>query len=220
MRRVLIAAIAALAVAGCEREAPDKRTVGDEPVVTPSASPKRSIEASFDCGRANGQAQELVCADANLAAMDREVTRLAGLAAEPAAQADWAQQRDNCWRSDELRHCVMAAAMLKIHSLRQGSAAAREGDGLSLGPVAYSCKGIAGPVLATFVNSDPGAVALEWGRQAIAIDHVTAASGAKYDGRWNGQSYGFWTKGKEATFTVAGKGDLQCVKQAVTKPSG
>lgn len=213
MRLIITLAAAAAALAGCERKAPDNQTAENKPAATPPAAAKRAVEASFDCGRANGQAQELVCADANLAAMDREVARLAGLAMEPAGQADWAQQRDQCWKSDELRHCVMAAAMLQIHRLRQGSEAARAAEGLSVGPVAFSCKGLAGPVLATFVNSDPGAVALEWGGQAIAIDHVTAASGAKYDGRWNGQQYGFWAKGKEATLTVAGKGDLPCVER-------
>lgn len=212
MRLIFTLAAAAVALTGCEREMPDNRVTENKPVVTTPAVNERAIKASFDCNRANGQAQELVCADANLAAMDREVARLAGLAVEPAALADWAQQRDDCWKSDELRPCVMAAAMLQIHRLRQGSETARESDGLSVGPVAFSCKGIAGPVLATFVNSDPGAVALEWGAEAIAIDHVTAASGARYDGRWNGQQFGFWTKGREATFTVAGKGDLQCVE--------
>ena len=213
--RPFLVTIAALAMIGCDRETPDNnRAAQDKPSATPAVSAKRTIEASFDCGRANGQAQELVCADANLAAMDREVARLSGLAMEPAGQADWAQQRDQCWKSDELRECVMAAAMLQIHRLRQGSEAARAGEGLSVGPVAFSCKGIAGPVLATFVNSDPGAVALEWGGQAIAVDHVIAASGAKYEGRWNGEQYGFWTKGNEATLTVPGKGDLACVEAA------
>lgn len=212
MRLIITFAATAMALAACNRDVPDNRTAENEAVAPSTAAAKRAIEASFDCGRANGQAQELVCADANLAAMDREVARLAGLALEPAALADWAQQRDDCWKSDELRQCVMAAAMLKIHGLRQGSDVARQSEGLSVGPVAYTCKGIAGPVLATFVNSEPGAVALEWGGQSIAIDHVIAASGAKYDGRWNGQQFGFWTKGQEATLTVAGKGDLQCVE--------
>ena len=210
MHLIFILATSAVALAGCNRQAPENEAAEAKPDVVAPNAPERTIQASFDCGRANGQAQELVCGDANLAAMDREVARLAGLAAEPAAQADWAQQRDGCWKADELRHCVMAAAMLKIHELRKGSEMARGGDGLSVGPVAYSCRGIAGPVLATFVNSDPGAATIEWGGQAIAIDHATTASGARYDGRWNGQSYAFWTKGKEATLTVPGKGDLQC----------
>ena len=81
---------------------------------------------------------------------------------------------------------------------------------MSIGPVAFTCKGLAGPVLATFVNSDPGALALEWGGQAIAIDQVQSGSGARYDGRWDGENYAFWNKGRGATFTVPGKGDLQC----------
>lgn len=211
MRLIFTLAAAVVVLAGCNRQAPENGVAEAKPGgALPDAS-ERAIQASFDCGRANGQAQELVCGDANLAAMDREVARLAGLAAEPAAQADWAQQRDSCWKADELRHCVMAAAMLKIHALRQGSEMARGGgEGLSVGPVAYSCRGIEGPVLATFVNSDPGAATLEWGGQAIAIDQATTASGARYDGRWNGESYAFWTKGREATLTVPGKGDLQC----------
>jgi len=210
MRLIFTFAATAAALAGCNRDAPENGAAETRPATTAPNVPERAIQASFDCGRANGQAQELVCGDANLAAMDREVARLAGLAAEPAAQADWAQQRDGCWKADELRQCVMASAVLKIHALRQGSEAARGSDGLSVGPVAYSCRGIQGPVLATFVNSDPGAAALEWGGEAIAIDHATTASGARYDGRWNGQSYAFWTKDKEATLTVPGKGDLQC----------
>jgi len=208
----LIFAFAALAAVlpGCDRQASGNEAAEAKPDVAAPNATERAIQASFDCGRANGQAQELVCGDTNLAAMDREVARLAGLAAEPAAQADWAQQRDGCWKADELRHCVMAAAMLKIHQLRQGSEMARGGEGLSVGPVAYACRGIAGPVLATFVNSDPGAATLEWGGQVIAIDQATTASGARYDGRWNGQSYAFWTKGEEATLSVPGKGDLQC----------
>lgn len=215
MRRIItFAAVAALA--GCNREAPDNQVTQNSPAATAPASPDRAITASFDCDRARGQAQELVCGDAGLAAMDREVARLSGQAIEPAAQAEWVQQRDTCDKADELRQCVMAAAVLKIHRLRQGSEAARAGDGLSIGPVAYSCNGVAGTMSATFVNSEPGAVALEWGDQAIAIDQVVAASGARYEGRWNGQAYGFWSKGKEATLTIPGKGDLQCVETSAS----
>ena len=210
MRLIITFAAACIVLAGCDAAPADNVKTNAKPAAATPTTTKRAITASFDCGRARGQAQELVCGDAGLAAMDREVARLSGLAMEPAAQADWEQQRDTCDKADELRQCVMAAAMLKIHRLRQGSEAARAGEQLSVGPVTYSCQGFAGPILATFVTGSVGAVALEWGEQAIAIDQVNAASGAKYEGRWNGQPYGFWSKGKEATFTVAGKGDLQC----------
>ena len=188
----------------------------EEAAAATAAKPARSITASFDCDRARGQAQELVCGDAGLAAMDREVSRLSALAVEPASQAEWVQQRDTCDKADELRQCVMAAAMLKIHRLRQGSEAARASDGLSVGPVVFNCRGLDGPVVATFVNAQPGAVTLEWGGQAIAIEQVDAASGAHYEGRWNGQPYSFWNKGREATFTVPGKGDLPCIEASNT----
>lgn len=212
MRPILLMT-AALALAGCERSEP----VGNGGAKAPgpsAAKTERAITASFDCDRAMGQAQELICGDPNLAAMDREIARLSALAMEPAAQAEWVQQREGCDKADELRHCVMAAAMLKIHRLRHGSEAARARDGLSVGPVAYRCTGLDAPLLATFVNSDPGAVALEWGGQAIAIDRAAAASGARYDGRWDGEAYGFWSKGKEATLTIPGNGDFQCVETA------
>lgn len=214
MRLFITFAAAATMLAACDTAPADNVAAADGPVVATPTAPDRAINASFDCGRAKGQAQELVCGDPGLAAMDREVARLAKLAVEPAAAADWALKRDDCWKSDELRQCVMAAAMLEIHRLRKGSDIARTGEGLSVGPVAFACKGISGPVLATFVNSDPGAVTLEWGGQGIAIDQVTTASGARYDGRWDGRPISFWNKGDEATLTVAGKGDLQCVEQA------
>ncbi len=201
---------AALLLAGCEASAPDNQPAANAATDegTAAASASRTIIASFDCNRANGQAQELICADANLAAMDREAARLGG--GDPAGQAAWARERDDCWRSDELRQCVMASTALRIHGLRQDRNAGA--DGISAGPAHYACTGISGPLLATFVNSDPGAVVLEWGGQAIAIDRVPTASGTRYDGRWNGQSYAFWDKGEEATLTVPGKGDLRCVE--------
>lgn len=211
MRLILLASIAPLTLLGCEGEPSDNRAAGSAPVARPAAG-ERTVTTSFDCDRANGQAQEMLCGDAGLAAMDREVARLAGLAAEPAGQADYESQRDNCWKADELRHCVMSNAMLEIHRLRRGSDAARVGQGPSAGPVAFSCPGIAGPVLATFVDGEAKAAALEWGGRQIAIEQTTAASGASYEGRWEGQQYGFRTEGEEASFTVAGKGDLRCTK--------
>lgn len=215
MRLILIVSVAALALAACDRDAPDNRQTAKTALPAAQAKPDRAIIASFDCDRARGQAQELICADANLAAMDREVARLAVLAAEPAAAADYALQRDNCGKADELRQCVMAASALKIHTLRQGSEVARSKDaeGISIGPIRYRCKAGAAPFAATFINSDPGAVAIDVDGQAIALDHDIAASGARYEGRWDGRQWTFWTKGKEATLTVPGKGDLICVEQ-------
>jgi membrane-bound inhibitor of C-type lysozyme len=98
--------------------------------------------------------------------------------------------------------------------LRQAAPSREPGDGISIGPIAYRCKGIDGPVSATFINSDPGAAAIEWGGEGRALDHVVSADGGKYEGRWEGQFLTFWTKGREATLTIPGKGDLKCSEAA------
>lgn len=214
--RILILLFSAMALAGCDQQPPASRP-SNEQSAAPMPKHQRAITASFDCDRARGQAQELICGDASLAAMDREVARLAALAVDPASQSDWQQQRDRCDKADELRQCVMASAMLKIHQLRKVSKTVPGGEGPSIGPVAFTCGGLAGSINATFFNSNPGAVAIEWGGQAIAIDQAMSGSGARYEGRWEGQPYVFWNKGRQATFTVPGKGDLQCVEAS---PSG
>ena len=205
MRGILMVAVAALALAGCEQKAADNRAAVPVPV-QPTA--KRAIVASFDCGHASGQAQELICADANLAAMDREAARLG--ASDPAGQAAWAADRDACGKADELRLCVMANAALRIHHLR--ISAPDEAAGISVGPVNFRCEGMDAPLAVTFINSDPGAAVVESNGQAVALDRAEAASGARYVGRWNGEEYGFWEHGGEATLDVPGKPTMTCTK--------
>lgn len=212
MRLVLMWIAATAALAGCNRPPEQNQSVAPAATRTAPSPTLGRIEASFDCSRARGQAQELICGDSNLAAMDREAARLA--AADPAGQAAWSKQRDDCWKADELRQCVFASTALRIHQLRETVPALQPGDGISIGPVAYRCKGIAEPVTTTFINSDPGAVALEWGGAGRALDHVVSADGGKYEGRWEGQVLTFWTKGHDATLTLPNKGDLSCSEVA------
>lgn len=208
MRRIVMAAVAVIAFAGCERKATDNHVVA-KPATAPVEPPAgRKIAASFDCDHARGQAQELVCADANLAAMDREAARLG--ASDPAGQATWASERDACGKADELRQCVMANSALRIHHLR--SVTPGGASGISVGPVSYRCKKLAKAVEVTFINSDPGAVAIATNGQTVALDHVQAASGAHYAGRWNGEDWSFWEHGGEATLAVPGKPAMSCTK--------
>jgi uncharacterized protein len=232
MMRTLLTAMTILALAGCDRsEAPaTNEAIDTSAKEAPSKPVDRPNRPSFDCARADGQAQELVCTDASLAAMDREVDRLFRLTIADTAlddarrnewvatQRGWIKGRDDCWKADELRQCVMTAYAERIHRLRQGSQPARAAvpQALSTGPFAYTCKGLDAAVGATFVNADPGAVFLEWGLNvAVALDQVTAASGAKYEGRVNGATWTFWTKGNEAILTMPGQGDLACRQDAI-----
>ena len=208
MRGILMVAVAGMALSACEQKAADNK-VAAKPGAPPAAtSAARTITASFDCDAARGQAQELICADANLAAMDREAARLG--AADAAGQAAWAKERDACGKADELRLCVMANAALRIHHLR--SVTPGDAAGISVGPVGFACKGLGKPLAVTFINSDPGAVAVESNGQTVALDRAEAASGARYVGRWNGEEWNFWEHGGEATLTVPGKAEMTCTK--------
>lgn len=208
MRGILIVSVATLALTACEQKAADNRVAANAGAPAVEASTGRTITASFDCNAARGQAQELVCADANLAAMDREAARLG--ASDAAGQAAWGQERDACGKADELRLCVMANAALRIHDLR--SSVPDDAGGISVGPVAFACNGLSKPLAVTFINSDQGAVAVESNGQTVALDRAEAASGARYVGRWNGEEWSFWEHGGEATLTVPGKADMTCIK--------
>ena len=210
MRLILIACVATLALTACDRQSPDNRVAAPTGGQVAAAPTSRIVAASFDCERATGQAQELICADSNLAAMDREVARLG--ASDPAGQAAWARERDACGKADELRLCVMANAALRIHQLRATTPG--ESAGISVGPVSFRCKAVPEPLRVTFINSDPGAAVVESNGQAVALDHVVAASGARYVGRWNGEEWSFWEHGGEATLGIPGKPEMTCTKLA------
>ena len=82
-------------------------------------------QPSFDCAKATSNAEELVCAEASIAALDRRlsahyaaaVDKLGALdsgtkealAALRATQRGWIKGRDECWKSVDLRACVKAS---------------------------------------------------------------------------------------------------------------
>ena len=211
--------LAALALAACERGSSGNDAVAaDSPESNADIAGDDASGPSFDCARARGQAQQLICSDAELAAIDRELDRLQRLAASDPAAAEpaeaWVKARDDCWKSDDLRHCVVDSYARRIHQLRSASAAARaEGaDSRSAGPAAYDCG--KEPLAATFVNTDPGLVHLAWPGRALTLAHAPSASGARFAGRVDGESWEFWTKGSEATLIRPGGEAVTCTAPA------
>ena len=211
--------LAALALAACERGSPGNDAgPADSPESNAAVAGDGLSGPSFDCARAQGQAQQLICSDAELAAIDRELDRLQRLAASDLAAAEptdaWIKTRDECWKSDELRQCVVDSYARRIHQLRSASAAARAegGDSRSAGPVAFDCG--REPLAATFVNTDPGLVHLAWSSRALTLAHAPSASGARYAGRVDGESWEFWTKGNEATLIRPGGEAITCTAPA------
>lgn len=104
---------------------------------------------SFDCGRARTEIEQAVCANAELAALDREEARLYRLAlAGPPAQRrraaarqrEFLQARDECSRmAPTVDDCIRTQYLGDIAELRRLYAPGRGADGLSLAPVRYRC---------------------------------------------------------------------------------
>jgi len=185
-------------------------------------------EPSFDCATAIEPAEKLICGDSQLAAMDREVARLYQLAikdkssvptadALAMAQDEWITARNQCGADADLRSCIAWDYAERAHKLRQGSAAARAADpaGISDGPVAYRCKGLDMLISATYLNSDPGVVYLEWGEDSLALMQTASGSGAKYTAKSDEGDYSFWTKGEEAMFQRPGVLETTCAEEPI-----
>ena len=157
---------------------------------------------SFDCGRVeSGSIEAMICADPDLAALDRN---LAGVYAEAsdrardeqppvlkAEQRGWIKGRDECWKAEDVRACVEDHYRLRTAELQARYALAD-----ATGPVFYVCDGDpANEVVATFYATDPPTLIAERGDQSSFMVRSPAASGAKYTGR----NESFWEHQGEAT---------------------
>ncbi|MCV6823890.1 MULTISPECIES: MliC family protein [Halocynthiibacter] len=185
---------------------------------------------AFDCAKASSEVENAICADPRLGQLDQELSRVYNLAVNgpnmtadrlkelKAYQRGWIKGRDECWKSQsDLTDCVVDNYALRINEIRTGYADARADDasGVSVGPFPYVCDGLTAVVSVGFVNVDPGVVTLRWADNAVALDQVQAASGAKYEGETYRGKVGFWSKGDEAIFSLSDRGDMQCKQDAM-----
>jgi uncharacterized protein len=185
----------------------------------------RAVEPSFDCAKAESSAEKVVCSSNDLALLDRELARLSRLAltkgdlpkeAEStlkATQRGWIKGRDDCWKAnDGLPSCVRDSYVLRIGELRSAFAAARseDDDGRSRGPFAFQCEGLEVPVSAVFAEGEHAYAVLRWAENAVVLQSVVAASGAKYAGQNFAGPFAFWIKGDVATFSWPDNARTSC----------
>lgn len=142
---------------------------------------------TFDCSRASGDIETLICGDAELAALDhkmdgvfkRAVAKNTGsdLKTLAAYQRGWIKGRNDCWKAQDKKQCVIDSYNLRIVELQITS-------GLVKVPTAvgFVCNGEASiPFSATFYNElDPRAAVITYGGdQTIAIA-APSGSGSRY----------------------------------------
>ena len=175
---------------------------------------------SFDCAKAGSSAEEVVCSDPELSALDVELadTYGAALAAADgldagaeeavatlkATQRGWIKGRDECWKAEDLRACVetaylqRSAELVVTWMLREPYTEA-----------AWRCDdNPANEVYVMYFDTRLPAIRIEYGDGVEAMTASPTASGTRYDG-----SLGrfFWEKSGMALFAWVEGDEQECV---------
>jgi len=182
----------------------------------PDNSQSRAEGPSFDCTKAGGSVEELICKDAALAALDRQMAAVYAAALRRVAedgyedpapvQRGWIKGRNDCWKSDDMRVCTESSYKYRITELQ-----IQYGQLVVPSPVYYRCGKT--DLTAVFYNqTDPQTVVLSFIPVLAGVDQVLAyhspsGSGARYEGR----NVSFWEHHGEARLTWYDEG-MSCRK--------
>lgn len=156
---------------------------------------------SFDCKKAEGEVERLICKEASLAALDgklHEVFKAAlakanGKSAKQlrAEQRGWVKGRNDCWKAngsqtwitaswtvDSVQGCVEAQYRLRIAELQSVWRL------LPARTMTYACQNNpANELVANFFASDPATIRLERGDRSVTLWRVEAANDNLYEGQ-------------------------------------
>ena len=171
---------------------------------------------SFDCSKADsGSIEALVCQNAELSALDRQLANVYAAASNKAGneqppvlkaeQRGWIKGRNDCWKATDIPACVKHSYQLRIAEL-QARYQLLPGNG----PFSFGCDGNPlNEVSVTFYPTEPATLVAERGDSMSLMYQVRSASGAKYEG----QNNLFWEHQGEATIRWGyGAVEMQCRK--------
>ncbi len=156
---------------------------------------------AFDCTKAQGEVEKLICSDASLAVLDRKLDKVYKEAAAMATgdmakqlraeQRGWIKGRNDCWKAkgqqtwitatwtvDTVEGCVAARYRIRTSELQAL---------WRLQPpktVSYACQNNpANEVVANFFETDPATVRLERGDRTVTLWQVGAANEGYFEGQ-------------------------------------
>lgn len=155
---------------------------------------------TFDCSKAAGVVEKLVCSDASLIALDRRLDAVyraaAAQATRPLAvklreeQRGWAKGRNDCWKAtqktwitaswtvDTVKDCVDAHYRLRTSELQSVWRLVPPAQ------VAYVCgEHPANALLANFFDTDPPTARIERGDRVATLWRVGTAAAGLYEGQ-------------------------------------
>lgn len=145
---------------------------------------------SFDCGKVQaGSIEEMVCQDAGLIKLDRQLADVYAKATEKAKneqppvlkamQRGWVKGRNECWKSEDKRACIESSYQTRIAELQAQYRLVE-----MTGPVFYACDGNpANEVVVNYFKTEPATLIAERGDQTSLMFVQPSASGAKYQGQ-------------------------------------
>jgi uncharacterized protein len=177
---------------------------------------------AFDCSKASGSVEELICGNAELAALDQKLDAtykaatkvIEGFGGQAARknelrnlkvfQRGWIKGRNECWKASDIAQCTRDEYQRRIAELQAQYVLVKGGK-----PVFFTCDGSpADEIVATFIPAELPAVRLERGDRTIIAIASSSASGAKYEGPFG---MVFWTKGDQATVEWPQGNEFKCV---------
>jgi uncharacterized protein len=153
---------------------------------------RHELGPSFDCAKAGWSVEELICKDAGLAALDRQMAAVYAAAQKRVAeenyedpapmQRGWIKGRNDCWKADNLRTCIVSSYQYQIAALL-----IQYGQLVVPTPVYYTC-GKTDLAAVFYQKTDPQTVVLTFIPALTGVDqmlayHSPSGSGARYEGR-------------------------------------
>lgn len=184
-------------------------------VITSATGSFAQTSPSFDCTKPEkGSIEQMVCQDVELSALDNKMAQVYAEATQKAVdehppmlkaeQRGWVKGRDDCWKSDDRRACVITSYRDRIAELQ-----ARYRLVNITSTVTYRCPNNA-EVIATYFQTDPKTAIAEYGDSVSMMYLQPSGSGTKYQGR----NEILWESKGEAKITWGyGSPEMNCVVQ-------
>lgn len=180
----------AFLLAACSKPETPAEPVAAETDAVESAAPAAvppptgPVTPSFDCAKAESEAETMVCADYGLAALDNRLAEVyAAELAKPdavkdlaARQRSWVKGRDECWKADDKKLCVEEEYRTRIAELQINSPGA-----MAASAVEFKCNNDSKPFTMAYYNDlDDKPAVITLGNDQAIIFPQPAASGTQY----------------------------------------
>lgn len=194
MKLTLALLTSAIVLSACKQQesappAPAEPAAVESVSVEPAAPaavppPTGPVTPSFDCAKAESEAETMVCADYGLAALDNRLAEVyASELTNPGASKDlaatqrgWVKGRDECWKADDKKLCVEEEYRTRVAELQINSP-----DAMAATAVEFKCDDNSKPfTMAYYNNLDDKPAVITFGNDQAIIFPQPAASGTQF----------------------------------------